>query len=90
MGNNLSTELAEGLFDISLEQQIAIQLRSNHYPPVPLTMVEPCIQAIVAYNDGESNKQIPLPEGVTWRGKESAPAHAIIEGHHLHAWCESL
>lgn len=89
MGNNLSTELAEGLFDISMEQQIAIQLRSNHYPPVPLSMVKPCIEAINACNEGEHWREIDLPEGVTWRGQLTAPANAIVEGHHLHAWCES-
>ena len=89
MGSNLSTELAEGMSNVSIEQQIAIQLRSNHYPPIPLSMVQPCIDAINAYNDGEASKEIPLPDGISWRGKESAPAYAIIEGHHLDAWCES-
>jgi hypothetical protein len=27
-----------------------------------------------------------LPDGITWRGQKSAPAHAIVEGHRLHAW----
>jgi len=24
-----------------------------------------------------------------WRGQSSAPAHAIVEGHHLQAWLSS-
>lgn len=85
MGNNMSQDLAENVVDI--RQSIAIQLQSNHYPPVPLSMVEPCIEAIYAVSAGERSKLIPLPEGVTWRGNEEAPADAIVDGHHLHAWC---
>ena len=87
MGSNLSSELASGELDISLERSIAIQLQGNHYPPVPLTMVQPCIEAINSVNDNSDwNKLIELPEGITWRGETSAPAHAIIEAHHLSDW----
>jgi len=86
MGSNLSTELSSGLLDLDLEQQITIQLRGNHYPPVPYSMVSVCIEAIDAYNEGEHNKEITLPEGVSWRGKNSAPAYSIIDGHHLWDW----
>ena len=88
MGNNLSTELASGDLDISLRDSIAFQLRGNHYPPVPLSMVDPCIEAIQACNDEMQDKLIKLPEGITWRGEDSAPAHAIVEGHHLEAWLD--
>jgi hypothetical protein len=85
MGSTLSTELAT--MDLSLSNSIAIQLRSNHYPPVPLSMVQPCIEAIDAVNDEDYNRAIQLPEGVLWRGQDTAPASAIVEGHHLEAWC---
>ena len=90
MGSNLSTELNDkDLFpDLSLEQSITIQLRSNHYPPVPYSMVPICIEAINAYNNGEHSKKINLPEGVLWRDNTYAPAHAIIEQHHLENWIE--
>ena len=72
---------------LDIEQQIAIQLRSNHYPPVPLSMVKPCIEAIDAVNDlGLWDAPIELPEGISWRGETHAPASAIIEAHHLDAW----
>jgi len=86
MGNNLSHDLST--MDMSLEQSITIQLRSNHYPPVPYSMVPICIEAINAYNDGDYSKRINLPEGVSWRGQETAPANAIIEQHHLENWIE--
>lgn len=61
-------------------------LQGNHYPPVPLTMVGPCKRAISAVNRGKHDANIKLPEGISWRGKKSAPAHAIVDAHHLHAW----
>ena len=86
MGSNFASDLA--LADnLDIETQIGIHLKSNHYPPVPDIMIAPCIEAIDAVNDaGLWNLDIPLPEGVLWKGLTSAPAHAIIESHHLDAW----
>ena len=88
MGSNLATELADNdLFpELDLETAIGIHLQSNHYPPVPLSMVEPCIEAIDAYYDEDYNRLITLPEPITWRDQNTAPASAIIEAHHLEAW----
>jgi hypothetical protein len=88
MGSNFATELADNdLFpELDLEMAISIHLQSNHYPPVPLSMVEPCIEAIDAYYDEDYDKLIEMPEGVSYRGSAHAPAHAIIDQHHLHAW----
>ena len=89
MGNLVSQELVGAITDlgIDLETSIAIHLTTNHFPPVPKTMVKPCIEAIEAVNEGEPDRLIALPEGVFWRlGTTSAPALAIVEGHHLEAW----
>ena len=92
MGSNMANEMASGVLEdmgimLSIEDQISIHLRANHYPPVPTSMVKPCIEAIDAVNDlGLWNADIELPEGVSWRGLTTAPAHAIIEAHHLDAW----
>ena len=80
--------------DVSLQQSLTWHLRSNHYPPVPTSMIEPCIQAIEIANasqwgDADLNDRVDLPEGVLWRGEDSAPAWAIIEGHHLDAFIQS-
>ena len=86
MGSNFANDLA--LADnLTIETQVEIHLKSNHYPPVPSIMVQPCIEAIDAVNDaGLWDLEIPLPEGVSWKGLTTAPAHAIIEAHHLNAW----
>ena len=86
MGSNFAHDLA--LFDdMAIEQQIRIHLSANHYPPVPPIMVQACVEAIDAVNDaGLWDLDIPMPEGVTYKGLTTAPAWAIIEQHHLDAW----
>jgi hypothetical protein len=88
MGSNLAYDLANDELGLDLETAIGWHLQGNHYPPVPLSMVEPCIQAIEAYWDMDIDREIPMPEGVTYRGQNTSPAWAIIEQHHLDAWCE--
>jgi hypothetical protein len=55
MGYNTALDLAES-FD--LDQAILIHLQGNHYPPVPASMVQPCIDAIDAYYDEDYDKMI--------------------------------
>lgn len=88
MGSTLATELAEGDFGLDLRAQITIQLRNNHYPPVPYEMVDPCIDAITACNEGNYSASIALPSPIMWRGQDHAPASAIVEAHHLDPWID--
>ena len=88
MGRNLAMELAGGTHDLALQHQIKIQLQNNHYPPVPTSMVFPCIDAITAVNEGDPGRLIELPEGVLWRNMTTAPASAIVEAHHLDPWVD--
>jgi hypothetical protein len=83
MGLNTAIDLAENL---DLEMAIGYHLQGNHYPPVPLSMVQPCIDAIDAYYDEDYDRLIDMPQGVSYRGRDKAPASAIIEQHHLEAW----
>ena len=92
MGSNFATEMADGTLEdlgihLDIETQIGIHLSANHYPPVPKSMIKPCIEAIDAVNDlGLWDLEIPMPDGITYKGLTTAPAHAIIEQHHLNAW----
>lgn len=88
MGSNLATELADGTLGLDMASAIAMHLRGNHYPPVPLSMVQPCMDAIDAYWEDSQDRLIELPEGISWRNNTSAPAWALIEAHHLDAWCQ--
>jgi hypothetical protein len=85
MGSVTTLGIQDSVLD--LETQLAYHLQGNHYPPVPLSMVQPCIEAIDAYyEDNKSEKLIKMPEGVSYKGKTHAPAWAIIEQHHLQFW----
>lgn len=83
MGSMTAQELSTIL---DLEGSLKLHLTANHYPPVPVSMVQPCIDAIDAYHDEDYQRQIELPEGISWRGNSTAPASAIVEAHHLDAW----
>ena len=87
MGNLQAREMAELGAD-NIEQALAWHLQSNHFPPIPTTMVKPCLAAIDAYWEDDLDKLIPLPEGVGYRGLTVAPARDIIIQHHLDAWCD--
>jgi hypothetical protein len=86
MGSNFAYDLAT-VPELNLEASIGYHLQGNHYPPVPLSMVQPCIDAIDAYWEDDLDREIELPVGILWRGETYSPAYAIIEAHHLDAWC---
>ena len=81
MGRLTATEIAET--ELTLEDQITWHLRGNHFPPIPKSMVKPCIEAIQAANEGNWDRMIGLPDGVGYKGLTAAPVSAIVEAHHL-------
>jgi len=83
MGSLQATEMADLL---PLEQAMAWHLQVNHFPAVPSEMIPVCIEAVEAVNDYDEDRQIELPLGTTWRGMATAPAYAIVQGHHLDPW----
>jgi hypothetical protein len=75
----------------NLERRVALEwhLRYNHYPPVPLAMVEVAEAAIEAGNDEDYDRMVSLPEGVTTRdGSASIRAGDVVEMFHLDAFIE--
>jgi hypothetical protein len=87
MGRNFATELS-AMDTMSMEQQINLHLQYNFYPPVPSSMVQPCIDAINAYWNDVPDAAIEMPQGVSYRSSNYAPAYAIVEQHRLDAWLE--
>ena len=85
MGSVTAIDLADSVLD--LETQLRYHLQGNHYPPVPVEMVAPCIEAIDAAYDEDYERIIDMPMvgdfQIRWRGLTQAPAWAIIEQHHL-------
>lgn len=87
MGSMQAREMANAP-ELTMEQSLAWHLQSNHYPPVPTIMVQPCMEAIDAFWEDDLDKLISLPAGVSFRGADAAPARDIIIQHHLDAWCD--
>lgn len=73
---------------ITLERAVEWHLTSNHFPPVPVSMVSVCIEAIKSVNEGVEDFRVELPAGVTWHGEATAPAWAIVQGHHLQSFLD--
>ena len=88
MGSVTAIGLADSVLD--LETQLGYHLQGNHYPPVPLSMVQPCIEAIDAYYEEDYQRMIDMPKvgdfQILYRGSTQAPASAIVEQHHLSFW----
>ena len=91
MGSVTAIGLADSVLD--LETQILYHLKGNHYPPVPAEMVQPCIDAIDAYYDEDYDRLIDMPMvgnfQILYRGQLQAPAHAIVDQHHLSWFIQS-
>lgn len=79
---------------LDLETQILYHLTGNHYPPIPKEMVAPCIEAIDAYYDEDFDRMIDMPMvgdfQITYKGNKQAPAHAIVEQHHLEVFIDPV
>ena len=95
MGSTYAAGLIESVDEgaLTLEGAILIHLRSNCYPPVPSSMVGPCLEAIKIVEESqwtgeEGSERVALPDGVSWRGEKDAPASAIVEGFHLDSFIQ--
>lgn len=76
--------------DIPLEQQVAWHFSSNCYPPVPQYMVPVAIEAIEAILDDDYDREIDLPEGVTFRGCTKVSPADAVETLFLFAFVDAL
>ena len=89
MGLNFATELA-AMDQMPLDLQLSTHLQYNFYPPITSSMVIPCVEAIEAYNDEDYDREIEMPQGVEYKGRDTAPAWAIVEQHRLGPWTIDL
>jgi hypothetical protein len=86
MGINFATDLASGDFVDSIDRQISIHFSSNCYPPVPQFMVQVAIDAIDAINEGDLDRQIDLPAGVSFKDSKTVSASDVVDQLRLDAW----
>jgi hypothetical protein len=88
MGINFATDLASGDFVNSIERQISIHFSSNCYPPIPQFMVAVGVEAIEAINDGDHDRLINLPDGVSFRDSKTVKASDAVDALRLDAWIQ--
>lgn len=81
-----SLDPQESELDLILEQQIKLHLNANFYPPVPESMVEPCVEAIKLANQGFYFDHVALPDNVEWHHRQHVPADELISTFHLEEW----
>lgn len=62
---------------------VAYHLQNNLHPPVPLVMVETCIEAITEAENENWDSIISLPEGIKYKGESEATVETIVENHYL-------
>lgn len=71
---------------VELRQALTWHLSANHYPPLPVELVDVCVRAIHLAEEGEPDAIINLPEGMLWRNQHTAPVWALVDGLHLEAF----
>ena len=72
-----------------MKRALGWHLQSNHYPPVPGYMLPIAERAIELALKGKWNKEIELPEGVTFRDRSTATAAQVVESYHLSAFLDN-
>ena len=65
-----------------------VHLTSNHYPPLPESLVAVALRVVQRVNRGEWDQKILLPEGTTWRGQSRAPLSECVEAWHLRSFLD--
>ena len=85
MGSAMAYDLVE---TTDIDTALQIHLRANHYPPIGIEMIPVCKEAIQLSREGLHQSLVDLPTGVSYRNDITAPAWAIVDAHHLHAWVD--
>ena len=87
MGYNSAFDMA---VHADIRRTVSWHLTANCYPPVPALMVDVCVDAIAAVLAGDSDEQVRLPEGILYKGQDSAPAWAVMENFRLRAITDGI
>lgn len=73
-----------------LNKAISLHFQSNCYPPIPQELVTVAVLAVDALVDEDPERPISLPEGVTYREKDTVPAYEIADAFHLEAFVDYI
>lgn len=75
---------------LDLDTAIRTHLSGNCYPPIPSQMWPICVDAVKACASGESDTELDLPVGVSYKDKDTAPAWAVVDNFRLDAFVDYL
>ena len=85
MGRTGAMGMAEAVSDhhITLDAALHWHLTSNHYPPLPTTLIPAAIRAIKVARKEQWHRKVLLPKYHSFRGRRLAPVGEFIEALHL-------
>ena len=85
MGRMGAMGMAEEVHGGNIPMQAALHwhLQSNHYPPLPLSLVPVAIRAIRKANREQWHSKVRMPKGIMFKGLVLAPVGDLIEALHL-------
>lgn len=66
------------------ENTLLWHLRSNHYPPLPDSLVTPAKWAIRKAECGDFERKRRLPKGMTYKGRATISVEELLDS--LHLW----
>ena len=72
-----------------LDAALSWHFTSNHFPPLPTSLIPVAKRAIKAAQAGEWDRKLRLPTGMSWKGQRNAPVSACVEAWHLNAFIDN-
>jgi hypothetical protein len=79
-----------GLVSLPSEAILHWHLQSNHYPPLPVSLVPACQRAIELVAGDQGQTRVRLPKGLVGRdGRRSVVAEDLVEAVHLWDFVEA-
>ena len=80
----------QGLVSLPSEAILHYHLQSNHYPPLPVSLVPTCQRAIELVACEEGGRRVRLPKGLVGQdGRRSVVATDLVEAAHLWEFVEA-
>lgn len=91
MGSTTARDIAQSVALESLRLDVALEyhLTCNHYPPLPRSLIPVARLVIDNYNAGIMD-DITLPDGITFKGKTTAPISECIDAWHLGFFLDTM
>jgi hypothetical protein len=72
-----------------LWNEVGHHLKTRFNKPIPLSMIDPCLEAIEKANNGEWDSMITLPDGNLYKGEPQASVRTMVDSHALQQWIKN-